>query len=279
MNKRPPLPGNGRGKVLPPRSRTILGTRAPRTGLAVKTPAPKPVSPPPQQKVSRLPLFAFAAIALVGLGISAAALMIHVLTGGRQTEFSEEILNQELVPVEIATDESAGGGTDSADEGDAAVPDISRPAIMDLAGNPILVRRQQNVPRQVLKIEGEAAKAAAALKLPGEVFRLTDSLGAPDGGLAAGVPGSQLGFAFTQTEGEDEDSSEGVTPVDLQAQDATVVTVGGDEDPANGANRTIFIKAVEADTTLSALLGEAGFDAEKSKDVEAAAKRRLGIEI
>ena len=290
MDKKPPAGRAGRRRIIPPRQLTSSPARTPRTGLAVKPAAakaapPPPLSPPPP-KVSRLPLFAFAAIAIIGLGASAGALMIHVMTPVVQTEFSDEILSKELVPVEVPVADGedavpvAEDGTDIiADDGsadDSGTPDILRPAMMDLPGNPILVQRQQSVPRQVIKIEGDAAKVVARLKIPGEVFKLTDSLSTPAGGLSAGMPGSQMGFAFTQTGDGEADSGDAAAPAEVQ--DASVVTVNSDDDQVFGPNRTIMIKTVDTEISLADLLTASGFDAEMAKEAETAVKRRFGID-
>lgn len=293
MTRKPPAKRYAPRRIVPPRQLTSLPARTPRSGLAVKPAAAKAPPPPPPAppKVSRLPLFAFAAIAIIGLAVSTGALMIHVMTPVVQTEFSDEILSKELVPVEIPIADGedavpvAGDGSDGTDimadddsAGDDGTPDVTRPAMMDLPGNPILVQRQQSVPRQVVKVEGDAAKAAAKLKIPGEIFRLTDSLSTPAGGLSAGVPGSQMGFAFNQTDDGEADGSDAATPAEAEAQDASVVTVNSDDDQAFGPNRTIMIKTVDTEMALSDLLVSAGFDAEMAKEAEAAAKRRFAID-
>lgn len=284
MSRRIHPPGNG--KTAAPRTRSEIAARAPpppRTNLAVKpaaskSVAPKPAAVPPA-KASRIPLIGLTLIAAAGLAIAIAALVFHFRTGGGQIEYSEEVLSKDLVAVEPET--SGGDLADSApaDAGEDALPDVATPALMATAGDPIVVKRQQSVPRQILKVEGAAAKAATSLKLPGEVFRLTDTLSGPAGGLSTGVPGSQLSFAFTQTEGDSEDDSGAATPQDPQTQDATVITVGGGDDVMEaGPSRFTFMQAVDAETPLADLLTGAGFDGEAAKKVAAAFKDQFGLE-
>ena len=250
---------------------------------AAEVPAPyKPA--PKQQAPSKLPLIALALIALIGFGATSASLMIHFMTGGKQTDFSEEILAQELVPVEPAAGTSEGTSptdvivTDQEAAEDPALEedtvDMSTPTLIALRGDPIIVKRQKSITRQLKKVDGEQAKGAAQLKLPGEVYRLRDNLGAVAGSFATGAPGSQLGFAFTQPDGEGEEDEEAPAPALAESDNATMVTVNTPEDGA-GPSRVVFTQMIEAEMPVSAALAAGGFDAEMSKHLETEVKRQL----
>jgi murein DD-endopeptidase MepM/ murein hydrolase activator NlpD len=245
---------------------------------------PAPSRPAPKQRApSRLPLIALALIALLGFGATSVSLMIHIMTGGKQTDFSEEILAQDLVPVEptagtlptdvIETDQVVV--EDPALEEDTV--DMSTPTLIALRGDPIIVNRQKSVARQLKKVDGEQAKSAAQLKLPGEVYRLSDNLGAAAGSFATGAPGSQLGFAFTQPDGEGEDDENASAPTLAESENATMVTVNTPEDGA-GPSRIVFTQMIEAEMPVSAALAAGGFDAEMSKLLETEVKRQLNAD-
>ena len=279
MNKR--RPGSGHRMPVPPRPQVEVKPRARREAIH-PSPAPavqRPVIAEGEPKTSGFPLIAFALIAVIGLGLSGAAVVMHMLTEVKPPEFTEEILKKELVPVEPAEADDVTDDIVMTEGVEEDLPDNTTPALMTTAGNPILVRRQQSVPRQIAKIEGEAAKAAASLKLPGEVFKMTDTLAAPGGGLSAGVPGSQLDFAFAQSPVADEDAGDAVPDAEDTQQDATILTAGAGEDSMEaGPTRTLVMKTVEAEAPLAELMTGAGFDADMAKSVGAAFKSKFQLE-
>src|SRR5687767_13526632 len=61
---------------------------------------PPPALPETPKPGSRWPVIMFAGLAVLLLGVVAALVMIDVLSGGSETEFSEATLEKELVPVE-----------------------------------------------------------------------------------------------------------------------------------------------------------------------------------
>ena len=272
--------------VIARRSLPRQTTRIQRARTVVKPPAAaKPA--PTAGATSRAPLVLFMSLAFVALSIAAAALMIHVLTGGRQTEFSDDILNRQLVAVEPAENPAATTAEDASDTSTATdstdeLPDITRPNMIDLSGDPILVRRGGNATRQVVKYGDEAKDAGRNLKLSGDLFRLTDNLATADSAIAGMAAGSQLGFAFAQNNGE-ADTSADTGSADGQpatAADATVINVGADAAEGDAARlpaRHTLIKQVDADIALSALLAADGFDDAKAKEAEAAAAALLNV--
>lgn len=264
-------------------------TRAPKAkdprkltiDVVAKTTAPHQSDRPPSTKQpSKLPLIVFALIALVGLGGSSAALMIHVMTGGRQTEFSQEVLAQSLV----AVDPDAGGtpsevgvatGTDgqTADDG----VDLSTPNIIPTRGDPIIVSRQTAVSRQLLKLDAERAKPAAALNIPGDVFSLRDNLGTVSASFAAGVPGSQAGFAFAQADAGDQEDDQPAAPDMSGAENATVLKVNNQDDSEAQSSRIVLARQAEGDTTVAGVLTSGGFDADMAKRLDTEVKQQLGV--
>jgi hypothetical protein len=146
--------------------------------------------------------------------------------------------------------------------------------MIDLSGDPLVVRRRNVASRQILKLDHGAIKAAKPLKLAGEVFRLTDNLESGNEVLPGAMTGSQIGFAFAQSETDGEEGEVEDAPA---AEDATVVAVSADSGEL-GAARTTVIKTVEAEAALADLLAAAGLGGEPAKDVERVARERLQIE-
>ncbi len=278
-----------------PRARNESGSRAPRQHSLppVKTQKPAAATKPeavakPQSPPSKLPLMVFALIALIGLGASSAALMIHVMTGGKQTDFSEEVLAQELVPVEIpqdSTGETPTAGTDETEGSlpvDEALEEIvtpDGPTLMAGRGNPIVVSRQQSVTRQLAKIESGKIKAAAALKLSGELFRLTDNLSEAAGSLVSAAPGSQLNFAFNASGSvESGDDGDGAEPAVADPGNAAIIRVNNPDENQGRASRIMFTREIEDQAALTDVLVAGGFDGDLSKVLDAEVKRQLQIE-
>src|SRR5260221_27523 len=120
-------------------------TRVKRERTVAKSTSMRVVARP-----SKIPFVLFLAVTCVALIVAAAALMIPLMTGGRQTKFSEDILAIQLVPVETA----APAGADKPEAGDVTVtdagngddlPDVSHPNLIDLSGDPIVTRHGGNV--------------------------------------------------------------------------------------------------------------------------------------
>lgn len=283
MSKRPRDHSHIERPAAGARSRAPRG-KEPRK-LTIDVPAKPGATPPPADtpapKSARFPLVVFALIALLGLGSTSAALMIYVMTGGRQKDFSEEVLAKSLVPVEPAPQQTGDGtGEDSTSEGPGAEEgiDLSTPNIIPTRGDPIIVTRQRSVARQLVKVEGDRAKPMAALKLDGDVFSLSDNLGAVSASFAAGVPGSQVGFAMSGADQASEDDSVAPAAADGgQPENATVVSVAQQDDGEPQSSRIVYAHQIEADTTVADFLAAVGFDSDMAKRLDTEAKQQLGI--
>ncbi len=303
---RPRNPGGNRGKpgstsrtgIVPVRTRSRI---AGRTRAPVVTKPPVTRRPLPRKDItktagpgasaahkparpSKLPLVAFLALTLVALGVTSAALMIHILTGGRQTSFTQAELDQELVAVEPQAGTAANKDMSAEDAANVAtgadeanLSDIAQPNIIDLSGDPIVVKRRNLSSRQIVKLGGDALQSARPLKLVGNVFRLTDSLEPRGESLPGAVTGSQLGFAFAQypTGPADENQPAGN---DGGFENATVITVSADAGEAQlMPARTTVIKTVESETTLSAFLVANGFSEPEAKAAERFASDQMHL--
>lgn len=265
-------------------------TRKPRARPETLAPRPPPphspgeVPPRPPKAPSKLPLAVFGLVALLGLGASVAALVIHIRTGGQQTEFSEEILAQELVPVEPPAGPPSGGqpapdenltGEPSAED-DSIDLSAATPNLIALRGDPIIVQRRQSIARQQIRIDPARIGKASAIKAPGDIFRLSDNLGSAPLSLVSGAPGSQLGYAFS---GADTGSDDADAPAQPGiGDDATLLPVSSaaSDDDAAGPSRVVIAKPLAAETAVSDFLTSNGFDADLAKQLETQAIPLLG---
>ena len=140
---------------------------------------------PPPKKPSNLPIILLGLFAVILIGFGSALTSIYFLSRGHNLDgqFTQQELSAELVPVENA---------DSEAEDEALVKAAIEPRIINLSGDPLIVRELSNAPRQTVKLALDPQKKAAGeLGLTGDVFRVRDVLDAPGTGLQAGLAGSQ----------------------------------------------------------------------------------------
>lgn len=272
-------PGRASAVTKPPLARRAVPRKdvAKTSGPGVSA-ARKPVRP------SKLPLVAFLLLSLVTLGVTSAALMIHVLTGGRQTSFTQAELDQELVAVEPEAATPVNENVSAEDAADIVaqaeetnLPDISQPNMIDLSGDPLVVKRRNLSSRQIVKLEGDVLKSARPLKLAGDLFRLTDSLEASGESLPGAVTGSQVGFAFAQSATE-LIQEEKITDEASGSENATVIAVSSDADGTQVMPARIsVVKTVESEMTLSGFLVANGFAEPEAREAERYASDQMHL--
>lgn len=192
-------------------------------------------------------LFAVAAL-LFGLGSALVSIYVFSPTVQQVTEIADADLNNDIVAV--ATPESEA-------EDEALIMAAIQPRIIELSGDPIILRQLANAPRQLVKLEKETqVKAASNLGVKGDVFRLKDVLDIPNIGLQSGVLGSQEDIASAQS-GED-----------LGAAGETSVIVANGDRPQNRINE--FAQRVQTKQPLASFLNSLGMEPEHSQRAEAA---------
>ena len=244
-------------------------TRSPtvmeKTVVAPAGARPQPASPTPPQPASRWPVVLFSGLALLLTGLVAALVMVDVLTGGSQTEFSEATLEKELVPVE--PDVIALGPEDLPPE----PPEVTQPGIIELSGNPIVIPRRRTVERQLLKVPDVEPRLAKSLKLQGEVYRMAASLSLQGENVTQSLPGSQESFAFFQGVS---DANAGEFLSDDTSGSSTVTAL--DDSDQAGSREDMIIEAA-ADTTLAKILVEQGFDEKSAAEIESAAAGAIAV--
>lgn len=236
--------------------KTIVAPRGTRTEPSV----PEPARPP-----SRWPAVMFAGLAMLLLGVVAALVMIDVLTGGSQTEFSEATLEKDLVPVE--PDET----TLEPEELPPEPPDVTQPGIIELSGNPIIIPRRRTVERQLLKVSGVEPRLAKSLKLQGEVYRMSASLAVQGENVTESLPGSQESFAFFQSAS---DAGEVDVMSDGTSGSSTVTAL---DDSAEAGSRDDLVIEAAGDSALSKIMAEQGFDEKSAAEIELAAGDALAV--
>ena len=140
---------------------------------------------PPGQKRSNLPILALGFCAMILVGFGSALMSVYYFSANLQNapEFTPQELSSELVPVE---------GADNEAEDEALVRAAIEPRVINLSGDPIIVRQLSNAPRQSVKLDSsQQKKAAGDLGIEGNVFRIKDVLDTPNPSLQAGLAGSQ----------------------------------------------------------------------------------------
>ena len=140
---------------------------------------------PAAKKPSNLPIIILGLCAVLLIGFGSSLTSIYILSRSHSTDgqFTPQELSAELVPVANA---------DSEAEDEALVKAAIEPRIVNLSGDPLIIRQLSNAPRQIVKLGRDPQKKAAGeLGLTGDVFRVKDVLDAPGSGLQVGLAGSQ----------------------------------------------------------------------------------------
>ena len=192
-------------------------------------------------------LFAVAAL-LFGLGSALVSIYVFSPTVQQVTEIADADLNNDIVAVTTPESEA---------EDEALIMAAIQPHIIELSGDPVILRQLANAPRQLVKLEKETqVKAASILGVKGDVFRLKDVLDIPNIGLQSGVLGSQEDIANAQSGDY------------LGAAGETSVIVANGDRPQNRINE--FAQRVQTKQPLGNFLNSLGMEPEHSQRAEAA---------
>jgi murein DD-endopeptidase MepM/ murein hydrolase activator NlpD len=202
--------------------------------------------------VSSFPAFILAALAFLLIGAGSAITVIYLLTSGapRSVEITEKELSADLVAVQ--SDASAA-------EDEALIKAAIEPRIIELSGDPVVVRQLGSAMRQMIKLDKDIQrKAARDLGIGNDVFRFKDVLDVPTPGLQAGVVGSQEDIATLQQASGQNDSAEISNNVgnDNGEGSSIVATIGNQP-----FNQTVeFAQEVKSAAKISNLLNGLGLD-------------------
>ena len=173
-------------------------------------PAPKPGKP------SNYTIITLGLFAILFAGFASALASIYFFSAATPTDpqVTAQDLNQELVPVADASSEA---------EDEALVKAAIAPRIINLSGDPVIMRQLAMAPRQQVKLDRDVQKKAAAdIGFAGDVFRVKDVLDIPNDGLQAGLAGSQEDIAALNTfEPPPSDKNSGYTAIETISAAAT----------------------------------------------------------
>lgn len=216
--------------------------------------------PKPKGPRSNAPVIALAAFAFALIGIGSALTAVYLFSPSEnQNEpdqavaYTDAELNSEIVAVEDAASEA---------EDEALIRAAIKPKIIDLSGDPVIIRQLSTAPRQLVKLEGAPQKkAAAGLGIKGEVYRMRDALDHPDANLRNGILGGQEEIATSQ-----QAPVTAVATTDAAADDGSSVALAG---VTTNPRIAEFAEQVTEKTTLAAALQKLGATEAPAKAVEA----------
>jgi murein DD-endopeptidase MepM/ murein hydrolase activator NlpD len=249
--------------VRPKANQQKKGDRAHKAGVAASAPPDtknhkQPVPPAPKKR-SSFPTFALAFFAMILVGVGSALMSVYYFSATlpRPPQFTAQELSTELVPVE---------GADNEAEDEALVKAAIEPRIINLSGDPIIVRQLSNAPHQSVKLDNDQQKLAASnLGIQGGVFRIKDVLDTPDPSLQAGLAGSQQDIAELN-------SFEPTASSDKTVGNSTVAA----ETDAGNQKLSEFAQTVKVKTTVAKMLKGLGIDRQIATTAEAAFVRFYG---
>ena len=226
---------------------------------------PKP--PVPKSEGGKMPggVMALAAAALLLIGVSTSLLTVYMLGGDKsanladETTITEAELENELTPVPDENSEASDK---------ALIESVIGTGVIELSGDPVIVRQVQGKTRQLLALNQETQKSAAsALGAHGPVFRLTDMLDSAGADIGQGVLGSQDDIALFQDTAFAPKPDE-TDPLAENADTGTsVLTI---ELQGTGLARQEFAKQIKDKSTVAAELTGFGLDPNHAKDAELA---------
>ena len=193
-------------------------------------------------------IFALFAVALLFVGFGAALVTIYLAA-------SPVAKNIEVANADLSNDIVAISTPESEAEDEALVRAAIQPRIIELSGDPVILRQLSNAPRKFEKLDKDAQRqAASSLGYKSDVFRLKDELDVPNIGLQSGAMGNQEDIASV-----DSNADQFVTA------DSTVIAAGGDA-PTNHVSE--FVQHIQSKQPLSNFLTSLGLEAEHAKKAE-----------
>jgi murein DD-endopeptidase MepM/ murein hydrolase activator NlpD len=206
------------------------------------------------RKPSPIPIVALLGMAVLFVGLGSALTTIYVLTPSKQAAetFTEHELSQDIVAVQ--TEESEA-------EDERLVREAIQPRIIELSGDPVIVRQLTNAPRQLIKLsQPPQIKAAADLGIQTDIFRLKDVLDQPSAGLQPGVLGSQDDIAVMQPAAASGGSENSGDQIGKAAETSSIIVADG-----GGGRIAEFAEEIKAGSKLSSRLTAFGLDAARSQ--------------
>lgn len=228
---------------------------------AKKAAAPtKPAQPPKRASRSGFSIVALALSAVVLAGAGSALTSIYFFsspTAPPDDQVTQQDLTAELVPVETADDEA---------QDEALVRAAIEPRIINLSGDPVIVRQLSTARRQLVRLEDASQKKAASeIGVAGDIFRIKDVLDTPDLKLQAGLAGAQEDIAALNTfvPQPSDDKSIGFSAVDTSRAPT--------DQPVHE-----FAQNVKGKTSLSAALASLGVGSLPAGNAETAFARFYG---
>ena len=207
----------------------------------------------PQKAASNFTVYIFAILAFLLIGAGSAITMIYVLTtySTPSLEIADKDLSADLVAVQ--SDASAA-------EDEALIRAAIQPHLIELSGDPVVVRQLGTAMRQMAKLDKDQQKKAALdLGIGGDVFRFKDVLDVPNLGLQAGVMGSQDDIASLQPTINPLDATDESNGSHVENGEGSSVLAISEGPPLNGMVE--FAETVKASGKISNLLKDIGLDA------------------
>ena len=204
----------------------------------------------PKARASNWPVYIFALFAFLLIGAGSAITMIYVLTSVPSSipDITDKDLSADLVAVQ--TDASAA-------EDEALIRAAIEPHVIELSGDPIVVRQLGNAMRQLAKLDKDPQKKAAAdLGIGGDVFRFKDVLDVPNPGLQAGVMGSQEDIASMQSGPSKDATTENSDAPQTENDDGSSVLAASEGAPVKEIVE--FAEVVKSPGKISNLLKDVG---------------------
>jgi murein DD-endopeptidase MepM/ murein hydrolase activator NlpD len=241
----------------PPKASASPPAKAGGKKKVEKSAPPPPAAAPPKVSGFKASTIFLAMVAVLLVGVGSALTTIYLLSSfapNPSTEVSEQDLNADIVAVQSDASEA---------EDEALIKAAIEPRVIELSGDPVIVRQLGSAPRQLLKLDSQPqTKAAQDLGIASDIFRLKDVLDVPSAGLQAGVVGSQDNFIALQPAAEPD-----ATSADSHDDGSSVIMA----DTSTTADRvTEFAQVVKEKAALSSLLIGLGADPARAAAAEGA---------
>lgn len=217
---------------------------------------------PPRKRALPI-LLTFMAILLIGLGSALTTIFIFSPSDDALVaDVSDADLAETMVPVTSEASEA---------EDEALVRAAIKPRVIDLSGDPVMVRRLTNAPRRLVKLDSDAQKKAASdLGIKADVFRFREVLDIQETDIQVGVAGSQEDIATAQAAASPALSG---APASVDGDGSSVV-LASDTTVAGGL--TEYAQTAGAPVDISKALGDLGLDTTKAQEAQDAFSSYFG---